>query len=74
MNKVEMIFRLQSQSQYNLQQQTDFKTPSLRSVDHSSKSILYLGPKTWNLIPSKHNQQKLNSFISFKKAIRNCIV
>ena len=51
---VSNIFCLQKQCQYDLRQQTDSKIPSVRSLYHSSESILYRGPKTIrNWIPKK---------------------
>ena len=36
---------------YNLQINSDFVMPKVRSVVHESESISYLGPKMWDIVP-----------------------
>ena len=53
---VASIFCRQTQSQYNLRQQANFRIPSIGRAYHDRESILYLEAKTWNLIPPELKQ------------------
>ena len=46
------MFPLNSQPEYNLRNKTHFATRPIRTVYYGDKSIRYLGPKLWELIPS----------------------
>ena len=61
MNKVENglspvvfseIFSIRHQKRLNLRQNLDFAVPSIKSFSHGFESLLYLGPKIWESIPS----------------------
>ena len=36
---------------HNLRSQTDFTTGSISTVNNGLKSLTYLGPRIWNIIP-----------------------
>ena len=36
---------------YNLRSQTDFRTGTTSTVNNGLKSMRYLGPKVWNIMP-----------------------
>ena len=44
------IFIERRKRQYNLRNRPDFITTHVHSVFHGTESILYLGPKIWDLI------------------------
>ena len=44
------IFTLRYQSQYNLRNGTEFDVPKVKTVNHGSESVAYLGPKIWEII------------------------
>ena len=62
MNK---IFQLREESHYNLRYTSNFVIPTIYSVYHGSKSVSYLAPKTWELVPPVIQQTQ--SFNGFKK-------
>ena len=41
----------QRENNYNLRINSDFAMPNVRSVFHWTESILYLGPKIWDIVP-----------------------
>ena len=57
----------QTQNQYNLRIQNDFRAPLIRSVSHGSDSISFIGPNIWNSLPSDLKQLEFRK--SFKKQI-----
>lgn len=61
-------FLLQTQNQYNLRIQNDFRAPLIRSVSHGSDSISFIGPNIWNSLPS--DLKRLEFLNIFKKQIR----
>ena len=46
------IFTRRHQIQYNLRNWTDFDVPKVKTVNHGSESVRYLGPKIWEIIPA----------------------
>ena len=44
------VFRRRDIS-YNLRSNSNFAVPNVKSVFHGSKSITYLGPKIWDIVP-----------------------
>ena len=62
------IFQLKEKSHYNLSYTSEFIFPPIHSVYHGSKSVSYLGPKIWELIPLVIRQ--IDTFSGFKKAIK----
>ena len=53
---------------HNLQINSDFAIPNVRSVFHGSESISYLGPKIWDIVPLE--LKELTSVVAFKKGIK----
>ena len=53
---------------YNLRINSDFEMSSVMSVFHGSESILYFGPKIWDIEPLK--LKELLSVVAFKKGIK----
>ena len=54
---------------YDLKSNSNFAIPSVKSVFHGSKSISYLVPKIWDIVPLELKQ--LTSLNAFKKGIKN---
>ena len=65
MNK---IFALRHQCQYNLRKWTDFDVPTIRTVNHGSESVIYLGHKTWEVIET--HIKELDTINKFKITIK----
>ena len=61
------IFTLRHQNQYNLGNWTYFDVPKVGTVNHGSESVRYLGPKTWEVVPT--HIKELDSTDKFKIAI-----
>ena len=61
----------QTTQYYNFRQNQDFRIRSVKSVYHGSKSISYLGPKMWEIVPAMIKET--NSFNSFKIEIRKWV-
>ena len=58
------IFNLRN-IDYNLHFQTDFKQGSVNTVNYGSKSLRYLAPKIWDIIPLEiRNAGSLTEFIT----------
>ena len=53
---------------YNLRSNSNFAVPNVKSVFHGSKSISYLGPKIWDIVPLELKQ--LISLNALKKGIK----
>ena len=53
---------------YNLQSNSNFAVPHVKSVFHGSESISYLGPKIWDIVPFE--LKELTSLNAFKKGIK----
>ena len=77
MNKVENgrspvvfseIFSIRHQKRLNLRQNLDFAVPSIKSFSHGFESLLYLGPKIWESIPSSVREK--DSLKKFKDEIK----
>ena len=54
---------------HNLQSNSNFAVSNVKSVFHGSKSISYLGPKIWDIVPLE--LKELTSLNAFKKGIKN---
>ena len=52
---------------YNLQINSAFAMPNVKSVFHGSERISYLGPKIWDIVPLE--LKELTSVVAFKKCI-----
>ena len=53
---------------YNLQVNSDFAMPNVKSVFHGSESISYLGPKIWGIIPLE--LKEFTGVVAFIKGIK----
>ena len=53
---------------YNLQINSAFAMPNVKSVFHGSESISYLGPKIWDIVLLE--MKELPSVVPFKKDIK----
>ena len=63
------VFKLNSDSRYNLRQISQFSRSLVRLVYHGTESISYLGPKIWDILPDDYKTiQNLDTFkIKIKK-------
>ena len=62
------IFPIRQQKRFNLRQNLDFAILRIKSVNHGFESLTYLGPKIWELIPSKIREK--DSLKKFKYEIK----
>ena len=62
------IFIERTKRQYNFRNRPDFITTHVHSVFHGTESILYLGPKIWDIVPEDFKHKK--SLNSFKEPIK----
>ena len=62
------IFTLRPQNQYNLRNETYFDVPKVRTVNHGSESVRYLGPKIWEIRPT--HIKRLDTIDKLKIAIK----
>ena len=62
------IFTLRHQNQCNLRNWTYFDAPKVRTVNHGSESVRYLGSKIWEIIPAY--MKELDTIEKFKIAIK----
>ena len=70
------VFKLNSDSRYNLRQISQFSRPLVKSVYHGTESISYLGSKIWDILPDECKTiQNLDTFkIKIKKwKPENCL-
>ena len=51
------IFTLRHQNQYNLRNLTYFDAPKVKTVNHGSESVRYLGSKIWKIIPTHTKEE-----------------
>ena len=57
------VFTQRTQNHYSLWNASDFQIPFVRTVNHGTESISYLGPKFWHIAPAEmKNAISLNSF------------
>ena len=63
------IFKQKDKSRYNLRQISEFSRPFLKSVYHGSKSVAFLGPKTWDMLPDDYKD--IDNSNTFKNKIKN---
>ena len=69
--EIVVIFFVQRTQHYKFRQNRDFRIRSVKSVYHSSESNSYLGPKIWEIVPTKIKET--NSLNSFKTEIRKWV-
>ena len=61
--KMHEVFLVKKQGNYNLQNQTDFVIPQVKSVYYGLESIRVSGPKTWKSFPNDlKNKESVDSF------------
>ena len=65
---VKGLFHFRNEIPYNLRQRSQFHIPPVRTVFSGTKSIKFLGPKIWELIPDE--MKELESLLEFKRAIK----
>ena len=63
------VFKLDSDSRYNLRQILQFSRSLIKSVYHGTESISYLGPKIWDILPDEH--EAIQNLDTFKIKIKN---
>ena len=73
---VSNIFRHKYCYNYNLWLNSQLSRPIVRSVFHGTKSVSYLGPVIWNILPDSY--KNLPNFIVYKNRIKkwkpeNCL-
>ena len=60
---MQQVFQVKEQGNYNLQNQTDFVIPQVKSVNHGLESVRFLGPKIWESLPNDlKNKESADSF------------
>ena len=62
------VFQVKEQGNYNLQNQTDFAIPQVKSINRGLEKIRFLGPKIWESLPNDLKNKELVD--SFKTAIK----
>ena len=65
---VRNIFTEKTTHPYNLQLNSQFSSPLVRSVFHGTESISYLGPVIWNVLPDIY--KNLPNFSDFRNRIK----
>ena len=63
------VFKLNSDSHYNLRQILQFSRSLIKSVYHGTGSISYLGPKIWDMLPDDY--KTIQNMDTFKIKIKN---
>ena len=62
------IFKLRGEQTYNLRKLSQFYRPKVNSVYKGIKSVTFLGPKMWDLVPNE--LKDIGNLAAFKKAIK----
>ena len=62
------IFPIRQQNRFDLRENLDFAIPFVKTVNHGFESLRYLGPKTWESIPSIIREK--DSLEKFKNEIK----
>ena len=66
--------------QYNLRTQTDFAINNVNTVNYGIKSLSFLAPKIWNIVPNeiktseslKYFKEKINTWIPSSSPCKLC--
>ena len=58
------VFKLRGENPYNLRHVSEISWSMVKSVYHGTKSISYLGPKIWDILPEK--LKKIENLEHFK--------
>ena len=56
---------------FNLKINSDFAMPNVRSIFHRSESILYFGPKIWDIVPLELKELTTVVALKEKKVLKN---
>ena len=67
---VKGIFKPRDEHPYNLRCISQFSAPLVSTVFHGTKTISFLGPKIWSLLPQ--NFKKIDSLENFIILIKKC--
>ena len=62
------IFKQRGEQTYNLRKRSQFYRPKVNSVYNGTKSVSFLGPIIWDLLPNE--LKDIESLAAFKKAIK----
>ena len=62
------LFKFREQIPYELRQRPQFQIPWVHSVFRGAKSLKFLGPKIWALVP--HEMKQLESLGKFRNPIK----
>ena len=54
---------------YGLRHVRNFKTPSVNTAYHDTESVLFLGPKIWEILPNSF--EKINKIDTLKKQLKH---
>ena len=70
---VDNVFKLKTENMHNLRQVSKFSRPTVKTIYHGTESILYLGPKIWDILPEElRNMENLQ--ISKRKIRRESLI
>ena len=70
-NILNEVFTLKPPSNYNLRNQQEFTVKPIKTVHYGLNSLVYLGPRIWELQPN--NLKRLESVEAFKSKIKGLI-
>ena len=62
------LFEQRNEQHFDLRKNYQFTIPPVRTIDHGSESISFIGPKIWNILPDR--LKNVNS-IEAKMQIKN---
>ena len=65
------VFPFHEPSSYDLRNKKDFLLNPIRKVNYGSKTVSYLGPKIWNLVPTEIKKEE--SLSAFKRKIKQWV-
>ena len=65
---VTKLFEQRNEQHYDLGNNSQFTIPSIRTVYHESESMLFLGPKIWNIL--RDRLKNANSIEAFKIQVK----
>ena len=66
--EIMQVFQVKEHGNYNLQNQTNFVIPQVKSVNHGLESVRFFGPTIWESLPNDLKNKE--SVGSFKTAIK----
>ena len=61
------VFKLRIENPYSLRQVSEFSRPIVKTLYYGTESLLYLGPKIWDILPEK--LRNMDSLEGFRKKI-----